>query len=70
MTATTSSDRKIVRLGTRKSNLAMAQTYWVRDKLQQQFPNYEFEIKSMSTQGDKILDVSLSKIGDKGLFTK
>lgn len=70
MTATTSSGSKIVRLGTRKSNLAMAQTYWVRDELQKQFPNYEFQIQPMSTQGDKILDVSLSKIGDKGLFTK
>lgn len=69
MTATTSGS-KIVRIGTRKSNLAMVQTHWVRDELQKQFPDYQFEIEAMSTQGDKILDVALSKIGDKGLFTK
>lgn len=70
MTVTTSSGSKIVRIGTRKSNLAMVQTHWVRDELQKHFPNYQFEIEAMSTQGDKILDVALSKIGDKGLFTK
>lgn len=70
MTVTTSSGSKIVRLGTRKSNLAMVQTHWVRDELQKHFPDYQFEIQAMSTQGDKILDVALSKIGDKGLFTK
>ncbi len=70
MTTTTSSGSKIVRIGTRKSNLAMVQTHWVRDELQKYFPDYEFEIEAMSTQGDKILDVALSKIGDKGLFTK
>ncbi len=69
MTATTSGS-KIVRIGTRKSNLAMVQTHWVRDELQKQFPDHQFEIEAMSTQGDKILDVALSKIGDKGLFTK
>lgn len=70
MTATTSSRSKTVRIGTRKSNLAMVQTHWVRDELQKHFPDYQFEIEAMSTQGDKILDVALSKIGDKGLFTK
>ncbi|AFZ50105.1 hydroxymethylbilane synthase [Dactylococcopsis salina] len=70
MTATTTSCPKIVRIGTRKSNLAMVQTHWVRDELQKHFPDYQFEIEAMSTQGDKILDVALSKIGDKGLFTK
>ena len=70
MTATTTSGSKIVRIGTRKSNLAMVQTHWVRDELQKHFPDYQFEIEAMSTQGDKILDVALSKIGDKGLFTK
>jgi len=69
MTATTSGS-KIVRIGTRKSNLAMVQTHWVRDELQKHFPDHQFEIEAMSTQGDKILDVALSKIGDKGLFTK
>jgi len=46
------------------------QTYWVQEQLQKHFPDRTFEVETMSTQGDKILDVALSKIGDKGLFTK
>lgn len=59
-----------IRIATRKSQLALVQTHWVRDELQKYFPNIEFEVCEMSTQGDKILDVALAKIGDKGLFTK
>ncbi len=57
-------------LGSRKSNLAMVQTHWVQGQLQQHYPDWQFDIETMSTQGDIILDVALSKIGDKGLFTK
>lgn len=57
-------------IGSRKSQLALVQTHWVRDALQQHFPDIAFEVKTMDTQGDKVLDVSLSKIGDKGLFTQ
>jgi hydroxymethylbilane synthase len=46
------------------------QTYWVKKQLETNFPEVEFEVEKMSTQGDKILDVALAKIGDKGLFTK
>ncbi len=48
----------------------MVQTEWVRDELIKSFPDITFEIASMSTKGDKILDAPLAKIGDKGLFTK
>jgi len=48
----------------------MVQTHWVQEELQKHFPDRTFEILTMSTQGDKILDVALSKIGDKGLFTQ
>jgi hydroxymethylbilane synthase len=48
----------------------MVQTEWVRDELVKVFPDITFEIASMSTKGDKILDAPLAKIGDKGLFTK
>ncbi|MEO0947168.1 MAG: hydroxymethylbilane synthase [Cyanobacteria bacterium J06641_5] len=65
-----SNPERVIRLGTRKSALAMVQTNWVHAQLQQHFPERQFEIESMSTQGDIILDVALSKIGDKGLFTK
>lgn len=61
---------RTVRIGSRKSQLALVQTYWVRDQLQQRFPGITFEVHTMSTQGDNILDVALAKIGDKGLFTK
>lgn len=61
---------RTVRIGSRKSQLALVQTYWVQAELQKHFPNIQFDVETMSTQGDKILDVALSKIGDKGLFTK
>jgi hydroxymethylbilane synthase len=59
-----------VRIGSRKSQLALVQTYWVQEQLQKHFPKISFEVHTMATQGDKILDVALAKIGDKGLFTK
>lgn len=61
--------REII-VGTRESSLAMWQTNWVVDSLKKMNPEYTFQIVSMKTQGDKILDVALAKIGDKGLFTK
>ncbi|MGK7929839.1 MAG: hydroxymethylbilane synthase, partial [Microcystaceae cyanobacterium] len=59
-----------IRIGSRKSQLALVQTYWVQAELQKHFPDRQFDVETMSTQGDKILDVALAKIGDKGLFTK
>lgn len=65
-----SSPTRVIRIGSRKSQLALVQTHWVQGELQKHFPDYEFEVCTMSTQGDNILDVALAKIGDKGLFTK
>lgn len=65
-----SSPPRTIRIGSRKSQLALVQTYWVQAQLQKSFPDITFEVHTMSTQGDKILDVALAKIGDKGLFTK
>jgi hydroxymethylbilane synthase len=59
-----------LRIASRRSQLAMVQTHWVRDQLSQAHPHLEIRIEAMATQGDKILDVALAKIGDKGLFTK
>lgn len=59
-----------IKIGTRGSQLALYQTYKVKKDLTKIFPEYNFEIDIIKTKGDKILDVSLSKIGDKGLFTK
>ncbi len=59
-----------IRIGTRGSKLALYQANLVKSKLEETYPNQSFEIVIISTKGDKILDVALSKIGDKGLFTK
>ena len=67
---TVSTPTRTIRIGSRKSQLALVQTYWVQEQLQKHFPERQFEVETMSTQGDKILDVALAKIGDKGLFTK
>ncbi len=60
---------KKLKLGTRGSNLALWQAFYVAELLKAK-SNLEVEIVVIKTKGDKILDVALSKIGDKGLFTK
>ena len=70
MTSLVSCSKRTIRIGSRKSQLALVQTYWVREELQKSFPDINFEVCAISAQGDKILDVALAKIGDKGLFTK
>jgi hydroxymethylbilane synthase len=59
-----------LRLATRKSPLALWQTYHVRDALSRIHPQLHLEIVELTTQGDKILDTPLAKIGGKGLFVK
>ncbi|WP_407310726.1 hydroxymethylbilane synthase [Desulfosporosinus sp. SB140] len=59
-----------IRIGTRDSQLAMWQAEWVKHQLEVLYPEHQFELIPMKTKGDKILDVPLAKIGDKGLFTK
>ncbi|NLT19387.1 MAG: hydroxymethylbilane synthase [Syntrophomonadaceae bacterium] len=59
-----------IRLGTRGSKLARWQTEHVADRLKSFFPRLDIEIVVIKTTGDIILDVALSRIGDKGLFTK
>lgn len=61
--------RKII-VGSRRSKLALTQTNWVIEQLRKIDPSYEFEVKEIVTKGDKILDVTLSKVGGKGLFVK
>ena len=70
MSADITNSTQTIRIASRKSQLALVQTYWVQAELQKHFPDRTFEVEMMSTQGDKILDVPLAKIGDKGLFTK
>jgi hydroxymethylbilane synthase len=59
-----------LKIGTRGSKLAVWQANWVRSLLNQQFPHHSIELVTLKTQGDKILDVPLAKIGGKGLFVK
>ncbi|MCA1025284.1 MULTISPECIES: hydroxymethylbilane synthase [Cytobacillus] len=61
--------RKII-VGSRRSKLALTQTNWVIDQLRRLNPAVDFEVKEIVTKGDKILDVTLSKVGGKGLFVK
>ncbi|MDA3883358.1 MAG: hydroxymethylbilane synthase [Bacteroidales bacterium] len=57
-------------IGSRGSKLALWQSYEVKDQIESLFPHISVAVKIIQTKGDKILDVSLSKIGDKSLFTK
>jgi len=57
-------------IASRESALAMWQAEHIRDRLRALYPQTEVVILGMTTQGDQILDVTLSKIGGKGLFVK
>jgi hydroxymethylbilane synthase len=63
--------QKII-IGTRGSQLALWQANWVKVEIERHHPGIEVEIKVISTKGDRVLDVSLPKLGEqgKGLFTK
>lgn len=61
--------RKIV-VGSRRSKLALTQTNWVIRQLKELGVPFDFEVKEIVTKGDRILDVTLSKVGGKGLFVK
>ena len=63
-------NQRVVKIGTRGSQLALWQANEVSRFLQRVLPNIKTEIIVIKTKGDIILDVALSKIGDKGLFTK
>ena len=57
-------------IASRESALAMWQAEHIRDRLAALYPKTNVSILGMTTQGDQILNVSLSKIGGKGLFVK
>lgn len=61
---------EIIRIATRRSPLAMWQAEHVRSALLAAHPDLQVELLEMTTQGDKILDTPLAKIGGKGLFVK
>ncbi len=59
-----------VRIGTRGSPLALAQTRWVEAQLQARHPGLATELVIIKTTGDKLKDVPLAQVGGKGLFIK
>lgn len=61
--------KNIIRVGTRKSLLALAQTDIVKQKIEEAFPEVTVEIVKIDTKGDQILDRSLTSFGGKGVFT-
>jgi hydroxymethylbilane synthase len=60
----------ILKIGTRGSRLALAQSEWVRERLEARHPDLRVELVRIKTRGDKILDTPLSLVGGKGLFVK
>lgn len=62
--------KKYIRIVSRQSKLALWQANFVKQKLLQFDPNVEITIIGIRTEGDKILDIPLNKVGGKGLFVK
>lgn len=57
-----------IKIGTRKSKLAVAQTNMAAEKIRKAFPRIEIEIVYISTKGDLVLDKPIADIGGKGIF--
>ena len=61
---------KSIRIGTRGSTLALAQTAWVEKKLKEKYPDALIETILIKTSGDRFFEASVQAIGGKGIFTK
>ncbi|APR71553.1 hydroxymethylbilane synthase [Acinetobacter haemolyticus] len=61
---------KTLKIATRQSPLALWQAEHIRSRLNALYPDLTVELVKFVTQGDKILDTPLAKIGGKGLFVK
>jgi len=61
---------KSIRIGTRGSALALAQTAWVEKKLKEKYPDAQIETILIKTSGDRFFEASVQAIGGKGIFTK
>ena len=62
--------KKLIRVGSRESKLAVIQTQLVIEIIKRHHPELEFEHITMKTSGDMVLDRSLDEVGGKGLFVK
>ncbi len=60
----------ILKIGTRGSKLAIAQSLWVKKRIEARHTDIQVELVTIKTTGDKILDSPLSQVGGKGLFVK
>src|ERR1051325_10906236 len=60
----------MIRIATRRSKLALAQSRWVRERLLELEPGLTVELREYVTRGDRVQDVPLAQVGGKGLFTK
>jgi len=61
---------KKITIATRRSDLALWQAYFVKEKIEEVYPDIEVELNLITSNGDKVLDVPLALIGGKGHFTK
>jgi hydroxymethylbilane synthase len=59
-----------IRIGTRGSALALAQSNWVKTQLMQHQPDLEIELRIIKTHGDRLIDTPILDLGGKGVFTK
>lgn len=62
--------KRTIRVGSRESKLAVVQATMVIQRLQQEHPEFHYELVTMKTTGDVILDRNLDQVGGKGLFVK
>ena len=60
----------MLKIGTRGSPLALAQSRWVKEKIEARYSDIRVSLIKIKTKGDKILDSPLAEIGGKGLFVK
>jgi len=60
----------IIRIGTRGSALALAQTQWVKRKLEERYPDLRVEVITIKTSGDRFLTAPIVAIPGKGIFVK
>ena len=61
---------KRLRIGTRGSALALAQSSWVKRRIEEHLPEIQVELRTIRTSGDRFIDAPIKEIGGKGIFTK
>lgn len=63
-------DKRTIKIGARGSALALWQANWVKGGLEKVFPQHSFQLVQIKTQGDRITDIPLERIGGEGIFVK